>query len=364
MARVRPGAWAGGNLLAAAKQAMALMRAVAARGGRLELVEIPRPEPGDGEVLVRILACGICTSDVHFLAHGREFVRTSVESGGRFDLDLSRDVIMGHEFCGQVVASGPGCAGVLEPGDRVTSVPPHGAFSTEYSGAYAEFMLINERQALKVPGHLPAELAAMTEPLAVGLHAVSAARFDGGEPAIVYGCGPIGLAVIAHLRSAGAGLIVASDPAASRRQLASAMGADLVLDPLESPPVASLLDSGAYEPGRNVVMFDAIGAPGSLALLMREAPLHGARIVVVGACLQKDRIAPMAGIEKELELKFVLAYTGVEFRASLEGFARGEIDPAPLISGRIGLGGVPAAFEALEDPERHCKIVTFPERPD
>ena len=339
---------------------MALMRAVAARSGRLELVEIPRPEPGEGKVLVRVLACGICTSDVHFLTHGEEFVRTSAESGGRFALDLSRDVIMGHEFCGEVVASGPGCAGVLEPGERVTSVPPHGAFSTEYSGAYAEFMLINERQALKVPGHVPSEHAAMTEPLAVGRHAVGAARLEGGEPAIVYGCGPIGLAVIAHLRSAGAGTIIASDPAASRRRLAAAMGADMALDPAESAPVEALYASGDYEPGGGAVMFDAIGVPGSIGLLMREAPLRGARIVVVGACLQQDRIAPMAGIEKELELKFVLAYSGSEFRATLDGICGGELDPAPLISGRVGLGGVAAAFEALKDPERHCKVMIVP----
>ena len=337
-----------------------LMRAVSARAGHLELVEIPRPEPGEGEVLVRILACGICTSDVHFLAHGAEFVRTSVESGGRFALDLSRDVVMGHEFCGQVVASGPGCKGTLQPGERVTSVPPHGAFSNDYSGAYAEYMLVNEHQALRVPDHVRSELAAMTEPLAVGRHAVGAADIKAGGPAIVYGCGPIGLAVIAHLRTAGASPIIASDPAASRRGLATLMGADITVDPLQSPPVEALLGAAGYRPGREVVMFDAIGAPGSLALLMREAPLRGARIVVVGACLQQDAIAPMAGIEKELELKFVLAYSGAEFRATLDAISRGEVDPAPLISGRVGLDRVAAAFAALEDRERHCKVMIVP----
>ncbi len=339
---------------------MPLMRAVAARAGRLHPVEIPRPEPGAGEVLVRILACGICTSDIHFLAHGEEFVRTSAESGGRFALDLSQDVIMGHEFCGQVVALGPGCAGDLQPGERVTSVPPHGAFSTEYSGAYAEFMLLNDHQVLRVPGHVPSEHAAMTEPLAVGRHAVAVAGFKGGEPAVVYGCGPIGLAVIAHLRAAGAGLIIASDPAASRRRLASLMGADVALDPGEAPPIETLRAADGYAPEREVVMIDAIGAPGSLALLMREAPLRGARIVVVGACLQQDRIAPMAGVEKELELKFAFAYSGAEFRATLDAIGRGQIDPAPLISGRVGLDEVASAFRALEDPERHCKVMIIP----
>lgn len=339
---------------------MPLMRAVAARAGRLELVEIPRPEPGAGEALVRILACGICTSDVHFLAHGEEFVSTSAESGGRFALDLSRDVIMGHEFCGEVVACGPAGDGVLRPGERVTSVPPHGAFSNDYSGAYAEYMLINQRQALRVPDHVPSELAAMTEPLAVGRHAVAAAKFSGGEPAVVYGCGPIGLSVIAHLRAGGAGPIIASDPAPARRGLALLMGADFAVDPRTTPPMESLLDEDGYDPGQVVVMFDAIGAPGSIALLMREAPLRGARIVVVGACMRKDQIAPMAGIEKELELKFVLAYSAAEFRATLDAIGRGDIDPAPLISGRIGLDQVAVAFDELNDPDIHCKIMIRP----
>ena len=337
-----------------------MMRAVAARSGRLELVDLPRPEPARGEILIKVLACGICASDLHFLAHGREMVRISVESGGRFALDLDQDVVMGHEFCGEVVALGPGAETSLEPGDRVTSVPPHGAFSTEHSGGYAEYMLVNERQALKVPPRVAPELAAMTEPMAVGRHAVSAAGFKDGEPAIVYGCGPIGLAVIAHLREAGAGPIVASDPAARRRRLAGALGADIVVDPRECAPLEILADQAAGELPGAVVMFDAIGVPGSIARLMREAPLRGARIVVVGACLQEDRFAPMAGIEKELELKFVLAYTQSEFRETLDRICDGSIDPGPLISGRVGLDGVAAAFEELADPERHCKVMIVP----
>ena len=339
---------------------MGLMRAVAARAGRLELVRIARPVPGPGQILVRVLACGICTSDVHFLAHGEDMVKASVDAGGRFALDLARDVVMGHEFCGRVESFGPGCAGLFEPGDRVTSVPPHGAFSNQHTGAYAEFMLLSEAQALRVPDHVPAEHAAMTEPLAVGRHAVAAGRCRDGEPAIVYGCGPIGLAVIAHLRAAGAGPIIASDPAAARRRLASVFGADVAVDPLAAAPVEALVRTGGYEPAQGVAMFDAIGAPGSIALLMREAPLCGARIVVVGACLPPDRIAPMAGIEKELELKFVLAYSEAEFAATLSAISSGQLDPAPLISGRIGLDEVAATFEALADPEHHCKVMILP----
>ncbi len=336
------------------------MRAVAARAGRLRTVEIARPEPAAGEVLVRVLACGICSSDLHFLKFGADMVKASVESGGRFNLDLSRDVVMGHEFCGEVVSLGPESVCAVAVGDRVTSIPPHGAFSNDYSGGYAEYMLLNADQVLKVPDHVSSEVAAITEPMAVGRHAVAAARFAGGEPVVVYGCGPIGLAIIAHLREAGAGTIAAADYVGRRRRLAYTMGADLVIDPRQRSPLGALAEQGGYRPGGAIVMYDAVGVRGSIAQLMREAPLRGARIVVAGACMQNDEIVPMAGIEKELELKFVLAYSAGEFAATLDAIGKGVLDPSALISGRVGLDGVAGAFERLENPDGHCKIMVVP----
>ena len=336
------------------------MRAVASRDGQLRPVTLARPEPAAGQILIRVLACGICTSDLHFLKHGAAMVKASVESGGRFNLDLTQDVVMGHEFCGQVVARGPSTERTVAIGDRVTSIPPHGAFSNTHTGGYAEYMLLNAHQALPVPDEVPSEVAAMTEPMAVGRHAVAAARISAGEAAVVYGCGPIGLALVAHLKAAGAGTIVATDLAGSRRRLASAMGADLVLDPRTTTPLRALADRAGYRPGDGIVMFDAIGVRGSIAQLMREAPASGARIVVVGVCMQDDEIVPMAGIEKELQLKFVLAYSPAEFAATLDSICDGSIDPSPLISGRVGLDGIAAAFNELGDPESHCKIMVVP----
>ncbi len=336
------------------------MRAVAARSGQLRMVDIPQPEPAEGEVLVKNLACGICGSDLHFMLYGEEMMQGSSQSGNaQFAPDFSRDIVMGHEFCCEIVGYGPNTPERLPVGSRITSVPSKGAYSNIYPGAYSEYMVLDAGMTLPVPDHVSTEQAATTEPMAVGLHAVRAGRFTGGEPVVVYGCGPVGLATIASLRNEGAGTIVASDFSPARRELAGIMGADIVVDPRETPPVDALRGQG-YQDGADVVIFDAVGVRGTIAMAMREAPQRGARIVVVGVCMQDDTITPMAGIEKELELKFVLGYTPQEFAETLDAIAAGTINPDPIITGKVGLDGVEGAFQTLGNPEVHCKIIVTP----
>ncbi len=336
------------------------MRAVATRNGQMRIVDVDQPEPAEGEALVRVLACGICGSDLHFVKFGEDIVRSSSTSGNAaFAPDLSRDIIMGHEFCVEVVAYGPNTTGPVSIGDRVTSVPSRGAYSNVYPGGYSEYMVLDASMLLPVADSVPTEHAATTEPMAVGMHAVRAAQLSGGEPTVVYGCGPVGLATIASLRNEGTGLIIASDFSPRRRELAGIMGADVVVDPRETPPVAALEQRG-YQAGSDVVMFDAIGVQGTIALLMREAPARGARLVIVGVCMQDDTIVPMAGIEKELQLKFVLGYTPQEYAETLDAITAGNINATPIITGRVGLDGVANAFQTLADPEHHCKIMVTP----
>lgn len=336
------------------------MRAVASRDGQLRIAEVAQPEPVEGEVLVKVQACGICGSDLHFIRFGADIVKGSMESGNaQFAPDLSRDIIMGHEFCCEVVAYGPNTSGPVAIGDRITSVPSRGAYSNVYPGGYSEYMVLDASMVLPVADNVETEHAATTEPMAVGMHAVRAAQLSGGEPTAVYGCGPVGLATIASLRNEGAGTIVASDFSPRRRELAGIMGADVVVDPRETPPIAALEQRG-YTAGNEVVMFDAIGVQGTIALLMREAPRRGARLVIVGVCMQDDTIVPMAGIEKEIQLKFVLGYTPEEFAETLDAITSGGIQPGPIVTGKVGLDGVEGAFATLGDPEEHCKIMVTP----
>lgn len=360
------------------------MRATVMRRKKLVVDELPIPEPGPGEVLVKTLACGICGSDLHTLKHAERLVEGARRSGGPFVMDLARDIVMGHEFCAEVVDYGPDTAKSLEVGSRVCSMPvlirPDGIETVGYSndnpGGYGEYMRLTEALLLEVPNGLPAEHAALTEPLAVGVHAVEKARLEKNDVPLVIGCGPVGLAVIAALRVKNARPIVAADFSKRRRELAVALGADVVVDPAEKSPyegwkeVATWSDPSQapvlppWMPGpplRPAVIFECVGVPGVIDKIMASAPV-GARVIVVGVCMERDAIEPMFGINKELNIQFVLAYTPEEFAATLRHIADGTIPVAPLVTGKVGVTGVAGAFEELASPERHAKILVEPWR--
>jgi threonine dehydrogenase-like Zn-dependent dehydrogenase len=231
-------------------------------------------------------------------------------------------------------------------------------YSNDFPGGYGERMVLMEPLLLPVPNGLATEAAALTEPLAVGEHAVVMARLERTDAPLVVGCGPVGLAVIASLRRRGAGPIVASDFSPARRALAERMGAHAVVDPAREAPFARL----AHEaPARTAVVFECVGVPGMLDRLCRDAPA-GARLVVAGVCMEEDRLQPLVPIMKQLQLQFVLGYTPEEFAGTLRAIAEGEIDTAPLVTGKVGVDGVAGAFDALASPERHAKILIEPWR--
>jgi len=282
---------------------------------------------------------------------------------GRTPMDLSRDIVFGHEFCCEVLDYGPKTEKKLKPGTRVCAIPvmieadgPKGmGYSNSYVGGYAEQMLLSAPLMLEVPNGLPTEHAALTEPLAVGVHAVEKGLLKGDEAPLVVGCGPVGLAVIAALRLKNVRPIVAADFSPKRRELAVRMGADVVVDPAKEDPYTKLA------PGKRAVLFECVGVPGLIQQTLEKAP-KDAKIVVVGVCMESDVIEPMFGIVKELSLQFVLGYTPEEFARSLRLLAEGAVDAPALITGKIGLGGVKNAFQELGNPERHTKILVEPWR--
>ena len=343
------------------------MRAAVMRDKKIVADTLPDPEPGPGQVLVKTLACGICGSDLHALKHGELMAEATREAGGEQvagDFDPTADLVMGHEFCAEILEFGPSTLRHRKVGERVCSMPVlfHSGgvsgigYSNRFSGGYGERMVLSEPLLLPVPNGLPTEHAALTEPMAVGLHAVAKARAGDRDAVLVVGCGPVGLAVIAGLKLEGVGPVVASDFSPKRRALAEAFGADVVVDPAsEDVPAAFSRAAGSKQP----LVFECVGVPGVIDGIMRDAP-RGARIVVAGVCMEPDRIRPMFGIHKELSIQFVLGYTPEEFARALHALAEGTIDGAPLITGTVDIDGVAAAFEALGDPEEHAKILVRP----
>jgi threonine dehydrogenase-like Zn-dependent dehydrogenase len=342
------------------------MRAVVMRSSKLVLDTVPDPVPGPGEALVKTLACGICGSDLHALEHADEMVDAARESGAPFLMDPARDVVMGHEFCVEIVDFGPNTVSRLEPGDRAVSMPillrppsmePVG-YSNTVPGGYGELMVLTAGFLLPVPNGLPTEHATLTEPMAVGLHAVEMAKMQKSDVPLVIGCGPVGLAVIAALKLKGIEPIVASDYSPMRRKLAATLGARVVNDPAQTPAIEAWREVAKLRPA---VIFECVGVPGLLDRLMKDAP-RAARIVVAGVCMEDDRIRPMIGINKELSLQFVLGYAPHEFAGTLNAIADGRIDVAPLITDRVPLDDVPRAFETLRSPDAQAKILVEPWR--
>ncbi|MBL0897327.1 MAG: zinc-binding dehydrogenase [Reyranella sp.] len=339
------------------------MKAAIFRGGEIVAGEVPDPVPAAGQVLVKTLCCGICGSDLHYAKHAPHMVELSRRIPGRVPLDLSRDVVFGHEFCAEVVDYGPGATRRLKPGTLVCSMPvmplPEGprtvGYSNDFPGGFGERMVLAEPLMLEWPNGLPAEHAALTEPLAVGIHAVEKADLKEGDRPLVVGCGPVGLAAIVGLRLKGVHPIVAADFSPKRRALAARMGADVVVDPGQESPYAKLA------PGGRAVIFECVGVPGLLQQVFEAAP-RDSRLVVAGVCMEPDRIEPLFGIVKELSLQFVLGYTQEEFARCLRLLAEGQVEAAALITGKVGLQGVQGAFEELANPERHTKILVEPWR--
>jgi threonine dehydrogenase-like Zn-dependent dehydrogenase len=262
-----------------------------------------------------------------------------------------------------VLEVGPDTIGP-KPGTLVTSIPAmltltgvkDLVYSNDLPAGYSERMLLSAPMLLEVPNGLGFDRAALTEPMAVGFHAVNRSGIEPGAGALVLGCGPVGLAVVAALQVRGVAPIVASDYSPARRALAHRMGAHVAVDPAEERAFDVWAREGG---GRPLVVFEAIGVPGIIDEALRSAPPQ-ARIVVVGVCMERDAITPFFAIGKELNLQFVLGYDPMEFEATLRSIAEGEVDVEPMITGRVGLDGVPDAFRALATPDQHCKILVTP----
>lgn len=379
------------------------MKAVICHRGALTASDVPDPVPSRGQVLLRVLRCGICGSDLHARRAGDELATVMVASGYDGFMRSDQHVVLGHEFVGEVADYGTECRQKVPTGTPVVAFPlvrkdgavhPIG-LSAEAPGGYAEFVLVEESLMLPVPNGLPAETAVLTEPMAVAWHAVRRAEISKRTPAVVVGCGPIGLAIVSVLKASGVRMVCASDPSARRRELAYSLGADVVVDPESRSPydvtarrgmIRTLPDGaelavstmerlhrlpipwpyvfrGVEKLGlgpRAPVIFECVGIPGMLDDIITSAPFFS-RVIVVGVCMGPDRIRPAMAINKELDLRFVLGYSPLDFRNTLHCLADGELNGGSLVTGKVGLDGVNTAFDALTRADVHAKVLVDPQ---
>jgi L-iditol 2-dehydrogenase len=332
----------------------------------LEIVEMPVPKAGPGEVLVQVAACGVCGSDVHGY---------DGSSGRRIP-----PVVMGHEAAGVVAAVGEGVTGV-SVGDRVTfdstvfcgacdfcrrgevnlcdNRQVMGVSCGEYrrAGAFAEYVAVPERIIYRLPDKLEFADAAMLEAVSVALHAVRVAEMRGGETALVIGTGMIGLLVLQAARAAGCVRVVSADIDATRLKRARDVGAD---DLIEGSGEALVSEVMRLTDGRGVdVVFEAVGRDETVGAAI-DCARRGGTVVLVGNIAPTVTLPLQKVVTRQIRLQGSCASAG-EYPEAMRLLAEGKIKVAPLISAVAPLSEGPRWFERLYRREPNLmKVVLDP----
>lgn len=341
------------------------MRAAVMRGGSIEVEELPDPTPGPGEILLAPHATGICGSDLHIR---QLFAEMAAQSP-----DMVLPIVPGHEVAGEVVAIGPDTDTALAVGDLVTGNPflPAGAgfetigISAMYSGGLAELTRFPAAGLLRVPDGIDARLAALTEPVAVGVHAFALGAATG--PIVVVGAGPIGLAIIAVAVVQSRGPVVAVEPSPTRRAMAATLGADAVHEPGAPlvdvlagvgfrPSAASPLLDGEPEPA---TVFECVGRPDVVQALLATAPPH-TRVVLAGACTHPVELNMLHLTTNEVSIESSFAYRPAELRGALALVTERPALFGQLITSDRPLDATPAAFDDLSTDPEELKILIHP----
>jgi threonine dehydrogenase-like Zn-dependent dehydrogenase len=344
------------------------MRAVVLRGGRLEVRDTPDPVPGAGELLVRTVSTAICASDVHFMDH-----HDAIPNGEAIGMvyDPERDIVLGHEFVGEVVGHGPDCSDQFPLGSRVTAMPillvdgGLGGVKTigqhpEAPGSFGELFLVADAMARRVPHGASADAVALVDAFAVGEFYVRSSRIQPGEIPLVVGAGAIGLSAVAALARRGIDPILVSDYNAERRALAETFGAHVTIDPAERSPFDRWREV-AFERSATgpAVVYECVGAPGLIQQLVDACDMW-TRIFAAGGWYTGDALSCTSATHKGVAIQFGGGPHPEDWYGTFEAICAGDLDPMPSVGRIITLDEVPEALDATRRAEGPPRIVVHP----
>jgi len=329
------------------------MRAAVFKGAGkpLAIETLPDPEPGEGELIIKVGRCGVCGTDLHMT----ESHEASYPIG----------TVAGHELAGEVAAVGRGVAH-YRVGDRITAISVYGcghcaacragtplvcAEMRGLDGGFGQYTRVPERICRALPQTLSLTDGALIEPLACSLHGINQARIGPETRVLVLGAGPVGLGAVFWARQAGARHIAVAAHSRRGEALAMTLGASAFLDRGE----AALAALG----GPPDVVFECVGRPGLLGEAIALARYRGT-VVVLSLCMQPDTILPSLALFKEVTLRFAVVYAPAEFEEAARTLDRGAVEARAMATGTVPLDALPDAFEALRSGSSHCKLMVDP----
>lgn len=323
-------------------------------GMPLVLRTIDEPKPGQGDMIIKVHRCGICSSDLH------------MTSGGAWDWPTGS--VPGHEFAGEIVECGPRVEG-FRKGELITALPTVGCGICEgcahgvwihcdtmetTMGGFGEYMRVSAKAALKLPCSFSLADGALVEPFAVGLFGVRTVGIASGDRVLVMGAGPIALATVFWAKRLGARVAVISR-SARRADLALAIGADafVLFGESENEEVVEALGGSPRK------VFDCVGAPGILSKAIEHAAKFG-EVASMGFCIVPDPFIPALATMKAIRLCFPLGYALADFQYVADHMLAGQVDPKMIITSVVALDELPSEFERLREPNTESKVQVSP----
>lgn len=319
--------------------------------------DVPIPEYGPNEVLIKVEAVGICGSDIHSYTGHHPFVNPPI--------------VLGHEYSGIIAAVGENVEG-LETGQRVTSeiavtcgkcfnckrgryqLCEHGKYlgNVGIDGAMAEYLVIDAERVHAVPDNMTPEQVSMVEPLAVAFHAVRLSNFKVGDTVMVIGAGVIGNLTAQVFKLAGARTLIVTDVIDARLDLIKRQGADVVLNPGKTDPAEYVREHMA--PDKLDVIFDCVGNEATLDQAINTAR-KGTEVILVGVPPLKVPVNMAFVQDRELAVVGSLQYVAEDYVRAIHAISHGRVDVDSLITDVFSIDDYEKAFECALDKDRMAK---------